>query len=168
MRQDFIDASMSPEEKVNKLLKMVERLSRRSVKHSVAVIPPIPISCCVSGDIDGTIFRYMFSCIGTINKLGVVLDRKPDSTISIILNLDGEDGSSSKSYYIDKKSRIIDLDISVKSLDRLSIDVNSDRNDINEVWIALLWTPSIKSSTIQQHLIDKLDEVSNGLHKEGD
>ena len=168
MKKPFIDESLPIEKKLSKLLKITERLGRRSVKHSVAIISPIPISSCISGDVNGTALKYIFTCKGMINKLGVFLNKNPDPDIAVSLVIENEEVGSSKSYTIDKKKFTVEPNIPVCSWDRLSVTIKSNDSKIDEVWIGLLWTPEVKESTVQRHLIDKLDEVSDGLSREVD
>ena len=165
MKKPLIDDSLSIEKKLSKLLKITERLGRRSVKHSVAIIPPIPISSCMSGDVNGTVLKYIFTCKGVIDKLGVFLNKSPDQDLTISLVIDNEEVGSSKSYTIDKKKFTVEPNIPICSWDRLSVTIETGDSKIDEVWVGLLWTPGIKESTVQKHLIDKLDEASNDLSR---
>uniref|UniRef100_A0A6H1ZVD4 Uncharacterized protein n=1 Tax=viral metagenome TaxID=1070528 RepID=A0A6H1ZVD4_9ZZZZ len=169
MRKPIISPSLSSEEKIDKLSKVVERLGRRSVKVTSAIVTPVPISNCVIGeDVRGEILRYLFCCPGNLNKGGIFLNKKPESgalvKLEIFNDLDGE----SKGYSISRRNLIFAPDIEVDTWNRLVVSLSSvnPEEKITEAWIALLWTPSVKDATVKSYLIDEIEESVDDLLEE--
>ena len=154
-------------EKIDKLEKMVQRLARRAHKQTSALITPVPISNCVIGEeIKGDILKYMFPCPGVINKGGIFLNAKPKEGATIILTIENDLGGNSRSYQITRRNLLFEPDIGVDTWDRLTASfstVNPEEDKMTEVWIALLWTPTVKDVMIKNYLINQLD---GGLNAE--
>lgn len=147
--------------RLDKLEIMVNRLSRRSVKKMSAIITPVPISNCVIGEeVKGDILKYLFPCPGTIVKGGIFLPEKLESGAAVVLTIEGSTGNKSRSYQITRRNMILEPNIKTDTWDRLTISfhtINPEKDKVNEVWIALLWTPKVKDATIKNYLIEKLD-----------
>jgi len=161
MPRNLVDPNMSYEQKVERLIKIAERLARRSNKVSEAIITPYPVSNCIVGEsVYGEILHYMFACSGVILKGGLFLDHKPKDTVSIELSTTNKSGSISKSYNVNKQANIIEPNIEVSDWDRLVISmIPSDAEEnFTKVWVGILWVPSIDSVSIERFLIDALDK----------
>ena len=160
LRKPIIDPSLSSEEKIKKLSIVVERLGRRAVKQTSAILTPIPISSCIKGDVSGEVLKYMFCGSGILNKGGIYLNKKPSEGAIITLIIDNDLGGSSRSYVITRNNLLFEPKIEISIWDRLTISLtinNPEKDIISEIWIALMWTPSVKESTIKNYLIDNLD-----------
>ena len=148
-------------EKTDKLEKMVQRLARRAHKQTSALITPVPISNCVMGEeVKGDILKYLFPCPGVINKGGIFLNAKPKSGATVILTIESDLGGGSKSYIISRRNLLFEPNIEINTWDRLTASfftVNPEEDKMTEVWLALLWTPTVKDVTIKNYLIDQLD-----------
>jgi len=166
----LFDKKGSVEDRISKLETVVSRLARRSKKTVSAIIAPIPISSCITGeDIRGDILKYMFAARGTINKAIMVLSKKPSTGVVVNISISNDAGGSSKNYIVTNKSSIFEPNIEVFSSDRLSISIepiDKEKDKITEVWIAFTWTPHVHESKIKNHLIDELEksalEVTKG------
>ena len=170
MSKHLIDPSLNDGQKIKKLSKIVERLARRSHKQTSALITPVPISNCVIGEeVKGDILKYMFPCPGTLNKGGIFLNTKPKSGAAIILTAENELGSGSRSYQITRRNLLFEPKIELDTWDRLTVSFFTvDPEDkVAEVWIALLWTPTVKDVTIKNYLIDQLDGGLDAEDQEG-
>lgn len=158
-------------EKIDKLEKMVQRLARRAHKQTSALITPVPISNCVMGEeVKGDVLKYMFPCPGVISKGGIFLNAKPKQGATVILTVENELGGSSKSYQITRRNLLFEPNIETDTWDRLTAAffvVNPEEDRMTEVWIALIWTPTIKDVTIKNYLIDQLDGGLNAEDQEG-
>lgn len=154
-------------DRIDKIEKMIQRLGRRTVKQTSALITPIPISNCVMGEeVKGDILKYLFPCPGSINKGGIFLDKKPKAGAAIILTIENDLGGGSRSYQISRRNMLFEPDIEINTWDRLTVSfftVDPKEDKMTEVWIALLWTPTVKDATIKNYLIDSLDGGVNGV-----
>jgi hypothetical protein len=159
--KDIVNSPLSNTDKINKLSKAVERLGRRAVKQTSAVITPVPISNCVMGEeVKGDVLKYLFPCPGVISKGGIFLNTKPKEGAAVILTIENELGGNSRSYQMSRRNLLFEPDIRVDTWDRLTASffvVNPEEDKMTEVWIALLWTPTIKDVTVKNYLIDQLD-----------
>jgi len=162
----LIDPTLSVNDKIAKLIKISERLARRSVKKAVAIITPFPISNAVFGEsVSGSILRYMFPCDGVITKGLIKFGSLPKSPISVGITVSNVAYANSKAYMIDRQQYVIEPNLAVKTGDCLDIQVNSaEGNTITEVWISFLWVPSVKDVTAKSYLIEELE---NDLLEEG-
>jgi len=170
MKKPMIDPSLTNEKKIKKLTTIVERLTRRSNKIAKAIIPPIPISNCISGEeVKGDILKYMFCCPGKVKKGGIYLNAKPESGVVIKISIDSDIGSGSVSYIITRKNLIFEPDLDVDTWNRLTVSIqanDSEKDKITEVWIGLLWIPTIKDSEVKNFLIEELDKVEENVPEE--
>ena len=148
------------EQRIKKLETIVARLSRRQRKVASAIISPYPISnCLVGGEIKGEILRYMFACDGEISKGAVSLNVKPKSNAIVTFNLDTELGGSSRSFTVDRKNLVFEPSIKVSQFDKLTVSFYPGPEDkVEEVWVSLLWTPTVKDAKIKNFLIDELEK----------
>ena len=149
-------------DKLEKLEKIVARLSRRQVKKTQAIITPYPISNCVVGEeVKGDILKYMFTCGGTITKGGIFLSAKPKNGAAVVISIENDLGNVSKSFNITRRNLLIEPNIKVSTWDRLTVSfytINPEEDKMAEVWISFLWTPEIKDASIKNFLIDSLKE----------
>ena len=149
------------EQRIKKLETIVARLSRRQRKVASAIVSPYPISNCVAGEeVKGEVLRYMFACDGEISKGAVSLDAKPKSNASVTLTIESELGGSAKSYIVDKKNLVFEPNIKVKQFDKLTVTFypTIPEDKIKEVWVSLLWAPTVKDAKIKNFLIDELEK----------
>lgn len=168
MNRPFIDPNLSDGDKIKKLIKISERLARRSQKVTKAIVTPFPISNSVVGeDVKGEILRYMFCGRGIIKKGRLWLNKRPESGAVIVLTLENEIGSNAKSYTITRKDMSLEPNLEVFSGDRLTVSIhaiNPEKDKIEEVWIAFKWVPRVEDTEIKRVLIDELDKI--GLDEE--
>jgi len=164
MKQPLFIKNISIDEKrISFIEKVVSRLARRSIKVSSAIIAPYPISSCVSGEeVSGDILKYMFTSDGVIKKCGIHLNARPKAEIIIDVKIEGEEKGEARSFILTKKRLVADIEVHVKAFDRLTASMkvtDPEQDKISEVWISLLWIPSIKDTDVKSFLIDKLDKV---------
>ena len=150
------------EDRIKKLELITKRLARRSKKHVAALITPYPISNAVFGDeVRGTVLHYMFPCGGKIVKGAIDLGKKPKQGIVISFELMGTETGTSKTFVIDSKRLVVDLDIKVSAFDKLKITVSyvaeKPGDNLREFWTSFLWVPEVKDVEVKRYLIDKLD-----------
>ena len=162
MRKPLIDSSLNTDEKVKKISKIIDRLGRRSPGNISAIITPVPISNCIEaeGNVDGVIMKYMFCCPGVINKGGIFLNSKPNEGAGLIFTVDNELGGNSITYKVSRKNLLFEPKLKVDTWDRLTVSfytANPEKDKISELWIALLWTPTVKDATVKRYLVSDLD-----------
>lgn len=154
------------EERIKKLEVITERLMRRANKFVYSAVAPYPISTAITDDecVRGTVLRYMFPCEGHLSMSYVRFDKKPKNGINIDVKVFNDSGAGSKSFLLDKKHKSIDIDIPTKPGDCLEISVTptTDEDIVNELWLSILWTPSVKASEIKQFLISELEKSIGG------
>ena len=160
------------EDRIKRLELITKRLARRERKHSIALITPFPISNAVFGDkVEGTVLRYMFPCEGTLTKGAIDFGKKPKSGISMKISLTGDIGGSSRTFVIDRKREVVDIDIPVTLFDRLTIDISysfdKPEDNINEFWVSFLWVPTTSDIEIKRFLNKEIEnETEKTLSEE--
>lgn len=160
----IIDRSLSDGKNLERVATVVERLTRRQVKQTAAIITPYPISSCTQGeDVRGEILKYMFCASGSIDKGLVTLAKRPKDAVEIKITIENDLGKESKSYMITNKSLLSEPRLAVYSGDRLTISIfpTGPEDKLTEVWVAFMWTPSVKDASIKNFLIDELEKESN-------
>ena len=160
MRQPIFKKGLGNDDRISFIEIVVSRLSRRVHKVTTAMISPIPISKCVTGeDVDGDILKVMLFR-GKIGKGIVVFNEKPKATIRIDVKILNGGVGFSTSYYIDTIRHVIALDMPTidGSMITVSIHSTSDEYKITEVWLSMLWTPHISNVKIENRLIEILEE----------
>ncbi len=146
------------EERIKKLEMVTNRLMRRANKTKSALITPYPISHAVSGDnITGTILKYMFPCDGEIVKGFVRVKTKPKNGSFIYLWISGKE-QSMQGYSIDKVLVTINPSIKVIAGDCLEVSLDPKEENITEIWVSLLWKPSISDVDVKSFLIEELEK----------
>ena len=156
------------EERIKQLELIVKRLMRRSRKHSIALITPYPISNSVFGEkVEGTVLRYMFPCEGRLTRGAIDFGKKPKQGISVTVSLMGDSGGRSKTFVLDRKREIVDMDIPVEPFDRLSIEISytvaKPEDVLTEFWTSFLWLPTTREVEIKQMLNE---EIENDILRE--
>lgn len=151
------------EDRIKKLEKQVERLQRRAVKVSTGLITPYPISGHMKGtDIKGEVLSFMFPCEGMISKGLIKFGIKPKGNPAVSIKFSNELTSEDKGFVCDKILNVVDLHISAKAGDCLTVTIIPDvEHPVANVWVTLLWKPTIKDVEAMSFLIDKLEEVGN-------
>jgi len=148
------------EKRIGFIETVVSRLALRANKRAIALVTPYPISNAVFGDnIKGSVLRYMFPCEGTITKGLIRLGAKSKQGIRLIIRMFDTMGGTSKEFIIDAKVFLSALDIPVKSGDCLDVLVEPvDPNEqITEVWVSFLWTPTVRDIEAKSFLISELE-----------
>lgn len=166
MKAKPFDKNLPVEKRISKLETVTERLMRRAPYSATALITPFPISNAVFGeDVNGVILRYLFPCEGVVNKGMVQLGTKPKSPIRVLIRAVGPVVGTTREYLVEKDSLIIEPGLGVQAGTRLEVTlINLDQeNQVTEVWISLLWTPSVSDISRQSFIID---EVENDLLEE--
>ena len=144
--------------RIEKLELITTRLMRRASKRTVAMITPYPISNAVFGDdIKGPILQYMFPCDGTVTKGFIRLGRKPKNEVFIEVKLFNDITSTTKGFAVDKKSLLVEPGLKVKAGDCLKVSLISVDEPVTEVWISLLWKPTIADIEVKSFLIEELE-----------
>jgi len=166
----LFDKEKPLEDRISKLETVVSRLARRSKKVTSAIIPPVPISSYASGeDVKGDILKYMFTARGVIEKVILILDRKPSMGVIVNISISNDAGGSSKNYIVTNKSSIFGPNVEVFSSDKLSISINpidKEKDVITEAWVAFTWVPHVSDSKIESCLIDGLEKSLSEMFEE--
>ena len=147
------------QEQIDKIQKITDRLMRRAGKKTHVLITPYPISNAVFGEkVEGPILRYMFPCAGIITKGMIRLGKKPKTITSINVKLSNDSGSDSKGFVLAKNLMPIQLDLSVVAGDCLELSITPNEADpVTEVWVSLLWKPTIKDVEAKSYLNEELE-----------
>lgn len=156
----FIKNTPIDEKRISFIEKVVQRLSLRTHKTTLGIIPPQVISECVSGeDVRGNVIKQMLFK-GSLSKLIVAFKEKPKSLICIEVNCLNEDNGRTRTFYTEKIKDI--LDINIDTIDggmvTVSIHPTDDQYKITEVWLSMLWNAHVSNSIVKQHLIDNLEK----------
>ena len=157
-------------ERVAKLEKVVERLSRRARKKMTAVLTPYPISNAVFGDkVEGPVLRYFFPCSGKVTKGAIDFGKKPKVSVTLTVDLLTELGGESKVFVLDKRLTILNFNTEVKDFSRLtasiSYETENPEQNVTELWLGFLWIPTMKDVEAKSFLFEELE---NDLDKEED
>lgn len=141
-----------------KLERRQERSIKKARKVAKALITPFPISGAIVGeDVSGDVLKYMFPCKGTITKGIVMLDSKPSSPVSVEVKLFNTVESTSRGFTLSARRMLISPDITVNAGDCLSISLTKNpEHAVKELWISLLWTPSVRDVEAKSFLIEEL------------
>jgi hypothetical protein len=163
----FIQNVPIDEKRISFIEKVVTRLARRARKSTTAIITPYPISACLSGEsVNGEVLRYIFCASGKISKAIVALNKRPDSGVMISVELSNELGGGTMKYLINKKSQIIEPDIATAAGDKMIVSAevgDPEKDKITELWVGMLWIPTVKTAHTKSFLIDSLDEEASKL-----
>lgn len=156
-----LDSNVPTDKRIENIERVVSRLARRSHKIASALIAPYPISNCVTGEnVKGDILRYLFPAKGRITKGLIFLDSRPKTGFNVEISLNNDAGGLSTSYIVSRRSMALEPNMEVFSSDRLivSIEPITEEDIATEVWISLLWTPTIKDASVRSFLIDELEK----------
>lgn len=167
MRKDIFKGERTLEERVNFIEKVIGRMMLRLHKTTTGIISPQTISTCInsnieSGGIKGDIIKCMLFK-GKITRFNIIFNKKPKGNICIeVRSLDYEVGES-KALYTNKIKAGFDLDINTTDgcLVAVSIHPVNEEDILTEVWAAMLWTPDISRTKIEQQMIDNLEAKAN-------
>jgi hypothetical protein len=130
---------------------------REEMKKVVAVITPFPISSAVfSGDVRGSILRYMFPCDGTILKGMIRLGKKLTDPAMLKISIT-DVGSKSQTISISSKVSVIEQAIEILTGECLDISIEPGSEKITEVWVSFLWLPSTKEVETKSYLRKELE-----------
>ena len=141
---------------------IINRLSRRSRKVIVGIVPPQPIFSCVAGeDVKGDILKAMLFR-GKISKGIIVFNEKPKKTICIDISVLSNSIGETKTYYLDSMRNIVDLDIPTIDGSMITVSINSTSEEykITEVWLSMLWISHVSNAEIERRLIEELEKAS--------
>jgi hypothetical protein len=146
------------EKRIENLETIAKRLMRRAGKTTHALVTPYPISNAVFGEkISGPILRYMFPCEGTLIKGVVRLGIKPKNPIVLGVKLFNNLNSNAKGFVIDRRILTINPDIPVNSGDCLEVSLEVGEETVTEIWISLLWKPTVKDVEVKSFLNEELE-----------
>jgi hypothetical protein len=156
MKQITFDSSLSIEKRVNKIETVLSRILRKVHKTTSAIISPQLISATMKGDINGTILSAMLFR-GRISKAAVFLNKKPKTPVAIEARMLSGEGGISKTFYADRMRKATVLNVDTYDGTILNVNVKCNDEEINEIYIALLWTPTVSDSTVKKQMIDALE-----------
>lgn len=143
-----------------KLDRRKERATRKNKKVVKALVTPFPISGAIVGeDVSGDVLKYMFPCKGKVTKGVVMLDRKPTHPVEVDVKLFNTLESTSKGFTLDKRKILIAPNLEVGAGDCLSISlIKNPEYAVKELWISLLWTPSVRDVEAKSFLAEELED----------
>ncbi len=167
MRQPlFIQNTPIDEKRISHIERIVARLTRRSRKHTSAIITPYPIShCAVGEDVKGEILRYMFCAEGQIVKGMLQLNAKPKQGVKVTINVSNETEERERSYIMHKRTVTVEPNIPVSPGDKLIVSITpligdeEKKDKVSEIWVSFLWMPHTRDVEIKNFLIE---EIENG------
>jgi hypothetical protein len=152
--------------RIEDLERITKRLMRRAGKRTAALITPYPISAASFGErVEGPILRYMFPCDGEIIKGIVKTGSKPKNPVLFEIKVFNDFSSASKGFALDRKSLSISPNLPVRSGDCLEISLKDGEEIVTEVWISILWKPTMKDIEVKSFLIEELE---NDIQKRED
>jgi len=155
----FIKNSPIDEKRISWIETIVSRLVRRARTRMSAVVAPYPISACIVGKPQGELLRYMFPLDGTLTKAIVHLNKKPKDQVVIRAEIEDNSGAKGNSFFLEKKHTSVQLDVQVKTGDRLIISSSTEENeDISEIWFSFLLIPEVSDAKVKSFLINELEE----------
>ena len=145
--------------RVERLELITKRLMRRAGKTAAALITPYPISSALFGeDLKGPVLRYMFPCDGIIKSGIVRLKENPKSGVMLDIKMFNEMTSESKGFLVSKRFLSVQPDLPVLAGDCLEISIVPGEEPVTEIWIALLWTPTMNNVEVKKFLIEELED----------
>ncbi len=169
MRERLTLKGKTVEGKLQHVERILQRFQRRLHKTVISAIPPIPVQSHIDHPKDdGGIIKHILPADGKIIKgaiaIGKYSSNKAVQFDCLVRRMDGS--SESQSFKTRKHAHIIDLSLNVTAGDLLSISTPFAKDDkdewvVEDIWIAILYSISIKESVLEKHLIDKLEEITS-------
>ena len=152
------------QERIERIEKVITRLTYRTKKSDKAIITPYPISNAIVGEnlvggcLEGVILRYLFPCEGKITKGYIKLDKRPKDGVNIDVRIFNGAKSESKGFTVSTKTVAIDTALDVSPGDCLEVTLTplSEKSDVKEIWISMLWVPT--TGDIQKFMVDNLEK----------
>lgn len=167
MKRELFNKDLPIEDRVSRLESVVRKVAMRSKKVASAIITPYPISSSFYGDdVRGTILRYMFPCNGSVTKGMIKFGAKPKKGVAVDLKLSNRSRSDVRSFTISTAYALVEPSprFEISAGDCLEISLSpSAEEQITEVWIAMLWTPSVTNVDIHEVLIEELEKGLDDL-----
>lgn len=148
-------------DRLEKLESIVNRIVRRVRSTTSTIVTPHLISVHKGEKIYGILMsRILFK--GKITKALICFDKKPTNTICVEVKILSNEEGFTKSYYIDTIRASVDLSLDTidGSIISVSIKETNGEEDISQVWLSILWQPSLSNTEIKNYLIDSLDKAS--------
>lgn len=138
---------MEVEERVGRLEKMTERLSKRPIPQRKLFVTPYPIFGYIKTPDDGVVFRGLFHVDGSITGGTVAIDKMPEGGVVLSAIIKDKEGEKAISYGVKKDIVSIDTAVEVEAGSKVTIKVTpvNPEKEIVGVWTSLLWTPGMKS-----------------------
>jgi hypothetical protein len=146
------------DKRVEAISKILPRLAIRAKKTTTGLVSPQTVMVHKEGeDIQGPIFKGMLFK-GSLTKAIIIFSERPKSPINIEVKILNGDAGESKVFYASKAKSMIDLGIDTEDGSAISISIHPVKEDykVTEVWLSMLWTPSVSNTEAKQYLIDEL------------
>ena len=146
-------------DRLEKLEKIVNRIVKRVRSTTTTVVTPHLISGYSEGY--GELFnRMLFQ--GKITKALICFNKRPKNPICIEVKVLNSEIGFTKSYYVSKIKASVDLDLTTVDGSIISVNVYStveetEADMIKQVWLSILWQPSLSSANVKSYLIDSLE-----------
>ena len=139
------------------------RLVRRSQKIVKVLIPPCPISNYIDIPIGDIVLKYMFPSDGTLIGGYMAVDNMPKDGVDLVIEVNTDGVIKSEKIFTKRPSTALavrsNLLIDAGSKLTIRAEVKVEGSELSGIWVAFLWTPKIKDSSVKKFLIDELDKL---------
>jgi hypothetical protein len=146
------------EKRVEAISKILPRLAVRARKTTVGLVSPQTIMAYAEGeDVRGPIFKGLLFK-GSLTKAIILFNERPKSPVGVEIKVLHSGVGKSKVFYADRAKSESVLNIDVEDGTAVSISIHPVKDDykVTEVWLSMLWTPSVSNTEAKQYLIDEL------------
>ena len=146
------------EERLKVMEKVISRINLRIKSTSTAIVSPHIFSDWFYGSPVKGIILSKLLLKGNISKCFVIFRDKPKGLVKIEIKVLNNDKGETITFYTGVLRNEFDLSMdSVNgSMLTVSIDTMNEEYEINELWIALIWTPHVGNTTIKKFLVEDL------------
>jgi len=160
----------TPEEKLQHVEKILNRMSRKLHKTVVGVMPPIPIIFSTDAPKeDGEIFTFLAPASGRITDICLMVGEYKDQTpVEFKASVEGQVHGSSGSFRTRKNLTITALDLDVHPGDLLRLTTTAEPGQINRIWLSFLYQLGIDKVAKANYIADELFKLLEEENLDGE
>jgi hypothetical protein len=164
----FIKNIPVDESRISHIETIVSRLARRSRTSATGIVTPFPISSYTDAPVNKVVLRYMFPASGMVTKGAIFIEGMPKEGVNITVSILNALGKSSQTYFTKRRDLLLEPNKSIFAGDRLVIEMEqvAPAETLSGIWIAFLWSPSVKDTQVKQFLIEELDKLEESYGSE--
>ena len=166
----IIISGETTEEKFKSLENILGKILRRSRKHTVTIMPSIPLFFSAkSVPADGIIFDWLFPTDGVITKVCLAVGHyETQDPVKFTASINGIKGGQYKSFETKKRVVVDELNLPVTAGDRLTFRVpdETQRESVSGIWVSFLFQMGIRDSKKETFIIEELERLIEGDFKE--